>query len=65
MAIAMNPKLRVMLIRDGSLLDNGNMKMIADMAKQNGVQVWVERVGNGPEVSVVLEAGEIKEIRNG
>jgi predicted ATP-dependent endonuclease of OLD family len=65
MAIAMNPRLRVMLIRDGSLLDSGNMKMIADMAKQNGVQVWVERVGAGPEVSVVLEAGEIKEIRNG
>lgn len=58
--MAMNPKLRVMLVRDGSLLDEDNLKVIADMAKENDFQVWLERVGTGDEVSVIMEDGEVK-----
>lgn len=60
MGIALNPKLRVMLIRDGSLLDEKSLAMVAEMAAESDSQVWIERVGDGAEVSVVLEDGEIR-----
>lgn len=59
MGIAMNPTLRVMLIRDGSLLDTDNLRMIAEMAKEGGHQIWIERVGEGEECQVIIEEGEI------
>lgn len=57
--IAMNPKLRVMLLRDGSLLDENNMRLISEMAEKNKMQIWLERVGTGDEVSVVIENGKV------
>lgn len=60
MGLALNPKLRVMLIRDGSLLDKKSMKLVAEMAADNDAQVWLERVGDGAEVSVVIEDGEVR-----
>lgn len=60
MGLAMNPRLRVMLIRDGSLLDENSLKLVAEMAAANDAQVWIERVGTGEEVSVVIEDGEVK-----
>ncbi len=61
MAIAANPQLRVMLIRDGSLLDESNLATIAEMAHAHDVQVWIERVGNGKEVSVLIEDGQVSQ----
>lgn len=58
LAIAANPKLRVMLIRDGSLLDAKNLALIAAMAEQAQAQVWIERVGVGEETTVVMQDGE-------
>jgi energy-coupling factor transporter ATP-binding protein EcfA2 len=63
MGIAMNPTLKVLLIRDGSLLDETNLEMIAQMAAEADAQVWLERVGKGDEVSVVIEDGEVSETR--
>jgi DNA repair exonuclease SbcCD ATPase subunit len=60
MGLALNPKLRVMLIRDGSLLDKKSLAIVAEMAEQHDAQVWMERVGDGAEVSVVIEDGEVK-----
>lgn len=60
MALATNPKLRVVLIRDGSLLDEDNLRMIAEMAEAADAQVWIERVGDGPDVSVLIVDGEIE-----
>jgi energy-coupling factor transporter ATP-binding protein EcfA2 len=59
MGIAMNPKLRVLLIRDGSLLDEDSLRMVAEMATEHDAQVWVERVGKGQECSVIIEDGAI------
>ena len=58
--MAANPDLRVLLIRDGSLLDQENLQIIRDQIAANGkdYQVWIERVGVGPETSVVIEDGE-------
>uniref|UniRef100_A0A6M3X8S3 Putative ATPase domain containing protein n=1 Tax=viral metagenome TaxID=1070528 RepID=A0A6M3X8S3_9ZZZZ len=61
MGIAMNPKLKVLLIRDGSLLDEDNLKMMADMAQEADAQIWLERVGKGQEVSVIIEDGEVQD----
>lgn len=61
MGIAMNPKLKVLLIRDGSLLDEQNLGLVATMAQEHDAQVWIERVGEGKEVSVIIEDGRVKE----
>lgn len=60
MGIAMNPKLRVLLIRDGSLLDEDSLGMVAAMAAEHDAQVWIERVGKGKECSVVIEDGAVE-----
>jgi DNA repair exonuclease SbcCD ATPase subunit len=60
MAAAMNPELRIMLIRGGSLLDGKSMAMLASFAEENDYQIWIERVGEGAECSVVIEDGMVK-----
>jgi len=60
MGLAMNPKLRVMLIRDGSLLDEKNLELIRQMAEENDAQIWLERVAKkGDQVSIMIEDGSI------
>jgi Tfp pilus assembly protein PilX len=59
-AMAMNPKLRVMRIMDGSLLDSDNMKVIKEMAKTEDYQVWIERVEDDGKVGILIEDGEVK-----
>lgn len=59
MAMALNPKLKVIRIMDGSLLDADSMKAIAKMAADADYQVWVERVADGSDVGVVIEDGEV------
>jgi hypothetical protein len=62
LAMAMNPNIRVIRIMEGSLLDEDALKIVADMAKDQDFQVWVETVsfdGTGP--GVIIEDGHIKE----
>jgi len=59
-AMAANPTLRVIRVRDGSLLDEDAMQMLADAADANDYQIWIERVDNTGEVGFVLEDGHIK-----
>jgi predicted nucleic acid-binding Zn-ribbon protein len=61
MGIALNPKLKVLLIRDGSLLDEDSMKMLAQMASEADAQVWLERVGDKDKCAVIIEDGAVKE----
>lgn len=60
MGLAVNPKLRVLLIRDGSLLDEDSLKMVAEMAATADAQVWIERVGVDSATSVVIEDGQVR-----
>ena len=64
MAIAMasNPKLKVVLIKDGSLLDQDSLKVVEDMAKEEDWQIWVESVDESGKVGIYIEDGEIKSI---
>ena len=58
--IALNPELRVLLIRDGSLLDEESLTTLLEQAKTSDAQLWIERVGDGDEVTVVIEDGEVR-----
>ena len=59
MAMSLNPKLRVIRILDGSLLDADNMALIAGMAAAGDYQVWIERVSDDTGVGVVIEDGQV------
>jgi regulator of replication initiation timing len=59
-AMAGNPKLRVIRIRDGSLLDSASMAMLAEMADKSDMQVWIEQVTDGENVGIVIEDGHVK-----
>ncbi|AXQ62284.1 MRE11 double-strand break endo/exonuclease [Gordonia phage TillyBobJoe] len=58
-AMALNPKVRVIRVTDGSLLDSGNLALIDELAAANGYQVWIERVDDNAEHGVVIEDGQI------
>lgn len=58
-AMATNPELRVLRIKDGSLLDKNSMAIIAAMAKDHDYQIWVEVVGS-EGVGIVIEDGAVK-----
>jgi energy-coupling factor transporter ATP-binding protein EcfA2 len=58
LAMASNPKLRVLRIKDGSLLDDKSLAQIAEMATEQSYQVWVERVTSTGKVQVLMEDGE-------
>lgn len=60
MGIALNPKMRVLIIRDGSLLDDNSMKLVEEMAAAENAQVWIERVSKGEECTVIIEDGMVK-----
>jgi len=59
-AMALNPKLKVIRIRDGSLLDASSMKIIADMAAEKDFQIWVEKVDESGKIGFVIEDGQLK-----
>ncbi len=60
LGIKMNPKLKVLIIRDGSLLDANSLATIKIMADENDAQLWIERVGKDDESSIIIEDGEIE-----
>lgn len=63
-AMASNPKLRVIRVRDGSLLDEAALKLLEQMANEKDYQVWIERVNSSGKVGFVLENGLVKTSNN-
>ena len=59
MAMAANPKLRVIRILDGSLLDDEAMTAIREQVAERDFQLWIERVGDADEGAVIIEDGSI------
>lgn len=64
-AMAANPKLRVIRIQDGSLLDDTSMQVITDMARDHDMQVWMEKVDSTGKVGIVIEDGEVVAVNGG
>ncbi len=59
---ALNPTLRVILVREGALLDDTSLSTMLANAAERGFQVWVETVGErdaGESVGVVIEDGRV------
>lgn len=62
MGLAANPTVRVLLVRDGSLLDDNSMKLLAELAHNAGAQCWLEVVGKDG-AGVIIEDGAVEEVR--
>jgi DNA repair exonuclease SbcCD ATPase subunit len=59
-AMASNPQLRVLRVKDGSLLDDDSMKLLAEMAAAEDFQLWIEVVGTDGGVGIIMEDGTVK-----
>lgn len=63
MGFALNPKLKVLLVRDGSLLDPASRKLMYDMAVEHGGQLIMEIVtDDASQCTVLIEDGVVKEV---
>jgi DNA repair exonuclease SbcCD ATPase subunit len=58
-AAAMNPKLRVARIADGSLLDKKSWAALAEYAEAHDLQIWVETVDAKGLAAIVIENGSV------
>jgi energy-coupling factor transporter ATP-binding protein EcfA2 len=56
---ALNPGIRVLLVRDGSLLDEEHLALLGKLAEEHDGQLLVERGGSKDPGAVVIEDGEI------
>lgn len=59
--MALNPKLRIIRVRDGSLIDAAGIDQLAEVAAAEDYQIWLERVDSSGRIGFVLEDGHLKE----
>lgn len=59
--IALNPTIRIILVRDASLLDEASLTMVKEMAEKHDAQVWLEIVSSNDPQAVIIEDGKVKE----
>ena len=58
--IALNPQLRVLLIRNGNMLDKASLASVAAQAEAADMQVWVEMVAEDKNgIAVMMVDGEV------
>lgn len=55
----MNAELRVMLIKEGTLLDEKSFSIVERMAEKWGGQIWCEVVDTSGEIGVVMTEGHV------
>lgn len=60
LAMAAAPDLDDIWVRDGALLDDDHLQLIADMAEQAGRRVWIERVGDRDPGAIVIQDGTVR-----
>ena len=58
-AAALNPRLKVLLVRQGNDLDSDRLKQVAEWAKNSGYQVLLEKVASDTPVGIVIESGKV------
>jgi len=61
-AMALNPKLKIILIREGSLLDKEGLKTLIDFAREKDFQLWLEKVSDEKGVGIYIEDGQITDM---
>lgn len=63
MGLAVNPKLKILLIKHGNALDVASLQLLAALAEEHGAQVWIERVAESADgVSVHIVDGRIESV---
>jgi DNA repair exonuclease SbcCD ATPase subunit len=60
--MALNPKLKVVLIDGGEALDSKQMAIIEQMAAEHDFQVWITSVDESGKVGIYIEDGEVKAV---
>ncbi len=59
MGLALNPQLKVLLIKHGNALDQASLGLLAALAEEAGAQIWIEKVAEAADgVSVFIEEGQ-------
>lgn len=59
-ATALNPKLRVICIREASFLSQSGLRLVAEMAAESDIQVWLEDNRSTDPAAIVIEDGAVK-----
>lgn len=57
--IALNPKIRVMLVRNGSFLDEDSLAALESLCEKHDMQCFVEMVGSDGPAALVIVDGEV------
>ena len=57
LAMSSHSGLRVLRVRDGSLLDDSSFELLREMAEANEYQIWIERVDTSGKIGIVIEDG--------
>lgn len=60
---AQNPRLKLLAIHDGSLLDDDSMVLLNKLCAEQGGQLLIERVGADSDVGIVIDDGEVVAVR--
>ena len=62
-AMAQNPELKVIFVREGALVSRSNLAVLAELAKEHDMQVWIEKFSENPEEnSLHIEDGHITNV---
>jgi len=56
---ALNPKLRMIQVREGALLDDEHFAIIREFAELEDYQIWFETVGAGHDGAILIHDGEV------
>jgi hypothetical protein len=59
-AMAANPRVRILRISDGSLLDEDNFALLSEMCEKGDFQCWIETVESDKNIGIYIEDGEVK-----
>jgi cytoskeletal protein RodZ len=58
-AMAANPKVRVLCVRDGSLLDRESWRLLGELVASNDYQCWIEVTDDEGKTGIVIEDGSV------
>jgi hypothetical protein len=60
LAMAANPTLKVLCVRDGSLLDQDSWRLLAELVESADYQCWVECTDNDGKTGIIIEDGAVR-----
>lgn len=61
-AMAANPRLRVLCVRDAAILDAASLAALKAATRAGGFQLWLERVDPEEGVGIILEDGQVSAV---